>query len=79
MRKPDAQGLDLSTLAGLAERGVIQVGKASNSWGKPNSADKNTKSSSSAKVINAYQYDMRGRAEQCIQRYLDVAKVERKP
>ena len=28
--------------------------------------------------IKAYQYDMRGHAEQCIQRYLELAKVDRK-
>ena len=62
---------------GLADRGPRGLKKGNESWGKPNSA----KCSSSKPVtheVKAYQYDMRGHAEQCIQRYLELAKVDQK-
>ena len=73
--KPVAEDLD-EPAHGLTERGE-KTGKHTKAWGKPQSA----KCSSSKLVpheVKAYQYDMRGHAEQCVQRYLELAKVDRK-
>jgi hypothetical protein len=73
--KPVAEDLD-EPANGLTERGE-KKGKCIKGWGKPQSA----KCSSSKPVtheVKAYQYDMRGHAEQCVQRYLEFAKVDRK-
>ena len=74
--KPVAEELS-EPAHGHTERGVKTGKQHKSSGGKPHSA-KCGSSKLASHEIKAYQYDMRGHAEQCILRYLELAKVERK-
>ena len=74
--KPVAEELS-EPAHGHTERGVKTGKQHKSSGGTPRSA-KCGSSKLASHEIKAYQYDMRGHAEQCILRYLELAKVERK-